>query len=241
MWKSAVALVVAGVALVTAPASAAPGHTQFMLVSQDGSFSALAPLCEKGHDVEVERRLTRGLLTGLHRFDCDAGEGGISAHTWLLAGDPSWGYEEGAWQIVAGTGAFEGLRGKGTYIRAFLEDGSGSVDIWQGVVDFDDVPPQVAVGRIVVAEPTRAGGAHVVRVSFRAHDASGGPVSYLVAARSGVLLAASYGVARSGTTSVALRVRPRSGERSLRVAIEATDQVGNVRTVVRALSVRGAS
>jgi hypothetical protein len=240
MPRLAAALVLTALTVVTASASAGPGMRAFALAFEDGSFTALPPLCETGRAIDGERLVDHGLLRGLRRFDCGV-DGSVSAHTWLLAGDSSWGYEEGAWQIVAGTGAYERLRGKGTFIRATLEDGSGSAELWQGVVDFDDVPPQVTVRGISVDRPRWPGGAYTVRVSFVARDASGGPVSYLVAARSSVLLAASYGIARPGTTAVALRVRPRAAEQSVSVEIEAVDQVGNVRTVARARSVREGS
>jgi hypothetical protein len=241
MPRFAAALVLSVLTFFTASASAGSGRTAFALAFEDGSFSALPPLCETGRAIDGERLVDHGLLRGLRRFDCGEGDGSVSAHTWLLAGDSSWGYEEGAWQIVAGTGAYERLRGKGTFIRAALEDGSGSAELWQGVVDFDDVPPQVTVQGISVDRPRRLGGAYTVRVSFMARDASGGPVSYVVAAKSSALLAASYGTARPGTTAVALRVRPHDAERSVSVEIDAVDQVGNVRTVARARSMRGAS
>lgn len=241
MPRFAAALVLTALTLFTASASASPGRTAFALVFEDGSFSALPPLCETGHAIDGERLVDHGLLRGLRRFDCGEGDGSVSAHAWVLGGDESWGYEEGVWQIVAGTGAYEVLRGKGTFIRAALEDGPGSREVWQGVVDFDDVPPQVTVRAIAVDGPRQPGRAYTVRVSFVARDASGGPVSYLVAARSSVLLAASYGIARPGVTAVALSVHPRAGEQSVSVEIEAVDQVGNVRTVARARSMRGAS
>ena len=97
----------------------------------EGSFSALAPMCDTGSAVDLENRLTDGWLTGVRRFDCGGGAGSIVARTWLLDGDPSLGYEDGAWLIVAGTGAYEGLRGKGTYVRAFLERESASIaELW---------------------------------------------------------------------------------------------------------------
>ena len=106
-------------------------------------------------------------------------------------------------------------------------------EVWSGVVDFDVVPPQVTVTRVSIAAPRRPRGAHVVRLTFSARDASGGPVSFLATARSGTLLGAKYGLAGSGETSVVLRVRPRTGERAVRLEIMATDQVGNERTIAR--------
>jgi hypothetical protein len=204
----------------------------------EGSFSALPPFCEAGHAVDVERRLTDRWMTALRRFDCGNEAGTILARTWLLGGDPSSGYEEGAWLIVSGTGTYERLRGKGAYVRAFLQgtsDGSSrsTAEMWDGVVDFDDVPPQVTVLGISVERPQRRDSSYRIRVAFRARDALAGPVSYFVTAKSSVLLAAKYGIASSGTSSVALDVRPAGGERTVRLGIEASDRVGNLSTIVR--------
>jgi hypothetical protein len=211
----------------------------------EGSFSALPPFCEAGHAVDLERRFTDGWITGLRRFDCGSEAGTILARTWLLGGDPSSGYEEGAWLIVSGTGAYERLRGKGSYIRAFLQgtsDGGSrsTAEMWDGVVDFDDIPPQVTVLRISV-EGSRRPDAYRIRVAFRARDALGGPVSYLVTAKTSVLLAAKYGIASSGTSSLSLDVRPAGGERTVRLGIEASDRVGNLSTIVRTRALPRAS
>lgn len=251
MPRFASALVLCALTLFATAASAGPGRAPFMLVLEgsrtassateklafgfrdEGAFTALAPMCETGHAVDLEQVLTDGWLTGLRRFEC--GDGGtIVARTWLLGGNPSWGYEEGAWLIVAGTGAYGGLRGKGTYLRAFLDDNSGSIaELWRGLVDFDDVPPQITVAGISIVPPRRPHGAYVVRLAFTARDASGGPVSFIVTARSSALLAAKYGIAVAETSSLVLNVRPRAGERTITLEIAATDQVGNERAIVR--------
>ena len=229
MQKFAIAIVLCALTLFATTASAGSGRAPFMLVLEgsrtasqateklafgfrdEGAFTALAPMCETGHAVDLEQLLTDGWLTGLRRFECRDG-GTIIARTWLLGGDPSWGYEDGAWLIVAGTGAYAGLRGKGTYVRAFLDDASGSIaEVWRGLVDFDDVPPQITIAGISVVPPRRPHGAYVVRLAFTARDASGGPVSFLVTAKSGALLAAKYGIAVGETSSVVLNVRPRAG------------------------------
>ena len=74
---------------------------------------------------------------------------------------------------------------------------------------------------------------YVVRLTFSARDASGGPVSFLVTARSSTLLAAKYGIAAHGTSSVALDVQPAGGRAHSALEIEATDQVGNEPAIVR--------
>ena len=78
----------------------------------EGMFTALAPMCEKGYATDLEHVLTDGWVTALRRFDCGDGES-IVARTWRTAGDPSWGYEEGAWLIVAGSGAYRGATWEG--------------------------------------------------------------------------------------------------------------------------------
>lgn len=250
MSRFAAGLVLVALALVTATASAGSGRAAFNLVFEgsriaspetekfafgfrdEGPFSALAPMCDEGYAADLEHVLADGWVTALRRFDCGNGES-IVARTWWTAGDRSWGYEEGAWLIVAGTGAYEALRGKGTYIRAFREDAPASIaEVWRGVVDFDVVPPQVTVSGVSIAAPRRPRGAHVVRLTFRARDALGGPVSFLATARGSILLGAKYGIAGSRETSVVLSVRPRAGERAVRLEIVAIDQVGNERKIV---------
>jgi hypothetical protein len=252
MRKFAIPLILAAVSLVATTASAGPEKAPFTLVFEgartaspatekftfgfpyEGAFTALAPMCETGHAVDLEQLLTDGLMTGLRRFECDGGAGSIVARTWRLGGDRSWGYEEGAWQIVAGTGAYEGLRGKGRYVRAFPEGAPASIaEVWRGLVDFEDLPPQVTVLRTSIVAPRRPGRGYVVRVAFSTRDASGGPVSFLVTARSSILLGARYGVASPGASVVVLNVHPRDGERAVRLEISATDQFGNERTVAR--------
>lgn len=244
MSRFAAALVLVALALVAATASAGSGRAAFNLVFEgsrvaspgaekfEGPFSALAPLCDKGYAADLEHVLTDGWEAALRRFDCGNGAT-IVARAWRTAGDRSWGYEEGAWLIIAGSGAYEALRGKGTYVRAFREDAPASIaEVWNGVVDFDVVPPQVTVARVSITAPRRPRGGHVIRLTFRARDVLGGPVSFLATARGSTLLGAKYGIAGSGETSVVLSVRPRASERAVRLEIVATDQVGNERTIV---------
>ncbi len=256
MWG--LALVLAVLTVTTATASAGSGSTPFTLVFEgsrvaaqeidmfafgardEGSFEAGPPLCDAGSAVDLEQRLADGWMTGLRRFDCEGGDGSVIARTWVLDGDPSWGYEGGAWQIIEGDGDFKRLRGKGTYARVLLDDGATS-EVWRGVVDFDDVAPQVTVRKITLERPRRPGGAYVVRVSFRAHDDFGGPVSYLVTARSRFLLAAKYDTALPETSSVVLHVRPRTDDRMVRLEIEASDPLGNVRSIARTRALLSAS
>ena len=203
----------------------------------EGLFTALAPMCDTGLAVAIENRLADGWMTELRRFECGGGAGSIIARTWLLDGDPSLGYEAGAWLIVAGTGAYEGLRGKGTYVRAFLEGEPASIaEVWRGLVDYDDTAPEVALGKISVTTPHQPGGAYLIRLRLSARDPAGGQVTFLVTARSSILLAAKYDTAPSGSASVVLRMRPRAGERRVRLEVAANDQVGNERTVVRVLN-----
>ena len=169
MPRFAIALVLCALTLFATTASAGPGRAPFMLVLEgsrtasqateklafgfrdEGAFTRTGPdvrdgtrgrsratpdgrLADRAPPVRMSRRRDH------HR-----------AHLADSAEDPSWGYEEGAWLIVAGTGAYAGLRGKGTYVRAFLDDASGSIaELWRGLVDFDDVPPQITVAGISV-------------------------------------------------------------------------------------------
>jgi hypothetical protein len=78
--------------------------------------------------------------------------------------------------------------------------------------------------------------AFAVRVGFAARDGVGAaPVSYLVSAWNRFLLTAKAGTTVSGTAAVVLHVRPGTGGRTIKIKIEASDQVGNDRRVVRTL------
>jgi len=233
MRRFAVAVLLAVLVVVPGAMSANAESTPFALVFGDeGPFMALAPMCAAGTAVELEQTLTNGWLTTLRRFDCADGDS-VLARTWLLWGDPAAGYEEGAWRILGGSGAYGRLRGKGTYVRAPFEETGSIAEVWRGLVDLDDVAPQVTVTRASVSAQRQPGDAYVVRLAFRARDASGSPVSFLVTVRSSILLAAKYGSAGPGPTSIVLKVSPRTGERLVRLEISAIDHVGNERVIGR--------
>ena len=203
----------------------------------EGSFTALAPMCDTGLAVDIENRLADGWMTELRRFDAGAAPGASSPGRGSWMGIRRWATRTGAWLIVAGTGAYEGLRGKGTYVRAFLEGEPASIaEVWRGLVDYDDTAPEVTLGKISVTTPHQPGGAYLIRLRLSARDPAGGQVTFLVTARSSILLAAKYDTAPSGSASVVLSVRPRAGERRVRLEVAANDQVGNERTVVRVLN-----
>ena len=127
----------------------------------EGLFTALAPMCDTGLAVASKpsgRRLddrasslrVRGRRREHHRPDVAPG--------WRS----SLGYEAGAWLIVAGTGAYEGLRGKGTSFERFWKGAASIAEVWRGLVDYDDTAPEVALGKISVTTPHQPGGAYLI-------------------------------------------------------------------------------
>ena len=208
----------------------------------EGPFTALGRFCAAGHAIDLEYRLSIDWITGLRRLTCADGTGEISVRTWLLGMDGVSGYEQGVWKIVGGTGSYETLRGIGTYASVILrgEPGDGvaarTLERWQGTAGFDRRPPQLTLSRVSFTKSTRARCAYAVRVGFAARDgARAARVSYLVSAWNRFLLAAKDGTTLSGTAAVVLHVQPGAGGRTIRLKVEASDQFGNDRRVVRRL------
>jgi hypothetical protein len=149
--------------------------------------------------------------------------------------------ESGAWRIVAGTGDYVSLRGKGAYARVVLEhEGDTSAhESWAGDAGLDAAAPKVAISAISVSGAATPGW-HVVRIAFSARDGEHrAPVDFLVSASNRYLLAARSGTTTTGTAAVVLRVRPGKGGRTIRLKVEASDRVGNTTTVFRPLELPG--
>jgi hypothetical protein len=203
----------------------------------EGPFTASAPFCSPGYAVDLEQLAG----TALREFTCGDGSGRITARKSLLRADSQFTHEEGVWAIVDGSGRYSTLRGKGTYVSDVVSgDAANHIttrfrEIWRGVIDFDDTPPDVRISRATAKRLPRRKGTYSVRVAFVARDAS--IVSYaMTISGSGVYVRRS-GTTSSGTVSRAFRVRPDKPVRRLLLVVRASDAVGNETRVARSLRV----
>jgi hypothetical protein len=113
-------------------------------------------MCASGLAVDREHRVTARWITTLRRFTCGDGSDSITARKWLLGMDEASGYEEGFWKIVEGSGRYETLRGIGNYVSVHCGTGDlegATFETWDGVADFDDSPPLLAVSSLRVSKP----------------------------------------------------------------------------------------
>jgi hypothetical protein len=208
----------------------------------EGSFNAPGRFCDAGHAVDLEYRLSVDWITGLRRLTCGDGTGELSVRTWLLGIDEASGSEYGIWKILSGTGNYETLRGIGAYSSVVMRGEPGdavearTLELWQGTAGFDREPPQLELTRVSYTKSPPTSCAYAVRIGFVARDgARAARVYYHVSAWNRFLLAAKDGTTVPGTAAVVLRIRPGAGGRMIRLAVEASDQVGNDRRVVRTL------
>jgi hypothetical protein len=187
-----------------------------------GSFTAPAPLCPSGS--------WQGNGQGQRVFSCADGSG-----TFMASFDGNQEHHTGGsgpWWITAGTDRYATLRGKGTASNVLISaDPITFTNTWQGVVDFDAIGPAIAV---LKASATRLKGAkpYVLRVAFSAPD------NVAVWAGEFNQIARRGGTVRDGTVSLTLKIRVPAKAKSVKVQIEATDPVGNTRTIARKVKLR---
>jgi hypothetical protein len=111
----------------------------------EGTFTTSSSWCPSGSAADVS--IDDATLTATRQFTC-AGGSDFTAKVWPLSAEHG---GSGSWQIVAGTGSLESLRGEGTFTSTRLSgDASNPATIvfrasWNGVADFDDTPPIVRV------------------------------------------------------------------------------------------------
>lgn len=253
-------VVVGGGAVLTAGAGAAPSSFEIVIdgfrspagppqkffagFRNQGPFAASTPLCSSGYAVDLEWLGPLGFVHGVRQFTCTDGSGGVTARQRVLRSDFTT-YLEGDWQIVEETDRYATLRGKGTFATALSGDpeepGTRTLrETWRGLVDFDNVPPTIAISR-ARAERLR-GRQRAYRIpivlSFL-DDNEGNAVSYRITLRSGSSeLASASGETTSGTASTTFQLRPKKNVRSVRLVIVASDPLGNERTITRRLSLR---
>jgi hypothetical protein len=220
---------------------AAPVETFFAGFRNEGPFTASASFCSSGYAVDLEWLGPLGSVHGTRQFTCSDGSGSVTARQRVLRTDLTT-FLEGDWQIAEGTGQYATLRGKGTFATVLSGDPNSPAtrtfrETWRGVVDFDAMPPMIAISRASAERLRRPAGAYRIRIGISVRDGSqANAVSYRIAVRSGAgELASKSGETTSGTASTTLRVRPKKNVRSLRLVIVASDPLGNERTVTRSL------
>ena len=217
---------------------AGPPEKFFAGFRHEGTFTASLPFCPTGSAVDLEWLGPLGAVRGKREFTCGDGSGTITGSQQVLETDLST-YLKGVWRIVAGTGPYATLRGKGTFSTALTGDDvlrRRIHETWSGLTGFDATPPRIAVSRARVDKLKRPRGAYSGRIVFSAQDGSEeGGVSYLMTVRGGTHLLASRSGIASPTASITFRVRPRPTIRRLRVVIVASDALGNESTISRLL------
>ena len=141
-----------------------------------------------------------GLVHGTRQFSCSDGTGSITARQRVLQTDLNT-YLKGDWRIVDGNGPYAKLRGKGMFATVMGGDDFATRtfrETWNGVVDFDDTPPIVAITTARTQKLRRPAGAYNIRVALSARDEKAETaVAYKISIRSGDREAAS----RSGQTT----------------------------------------
>jgi hypothetical protein len=220
---------------------AAPPEKFFASFRNEGPFTASAVFCSSGYAIDLEWLGPLGAVHGLRQFSCSDGMGSVTARQRVLRTDLTT-YLEGDWRIVDGTGRYATLRGKGTFATALGGDPIDPTtrtfrETWRGLVDFDAVPPTVAISRAKAERLRRPTGSYSIGIAFTARDAGeGSAVSYRITVGSGAaVLVARSGETTSGTASATFRVRPKKNVKSLRLVIVASDPLGNERTVTRSV------
>ena len=257
---AAIALIALSLGAVHAPASqhvrAAPGPFEIVIdgfrspatpvekffsgFRNEGPFSASTPFCSSGYAVDLDWLGPLGLVHGTRQFSCSDGSGSITARQRVLETDLNT-YLKGDWRVVEGTGPYAKLRGKGTFATVMGGDDFATRtfrETWNGVVDFDDTAPTVAITAVKAQKLRRPTGAYSIRVVLTTRDEKAETaVAYRISIRSGDREAASKsGETTSGTVSATLRVRLwKSERRTLRLVIVGSDALGNEHVVSRLL------
>lgn len=192
-----------------------------------GAFTAPAPLCPSGDWLGNGR--------GQRVFTCADGSGTFTARF-----DGEQEHRTGGsapWWITTGTDRYETLRGKGTAGNVLHDsDPITFTNTWQGAVDFDAIGPSIAVLKASATRLNSAKPAYVLRVSFSAPDnVAGNAVNFdlSVLAADFNQIASRGGTVTDGNVSLTLKIRVPARTKSVKVQIEATDPVGNTRTIVR--------
>lgn len=210
-------------------------------LQHEGPFTSSAPFCSPGYAVDLRHVEP---FAAVRRFSCADGSGSITARIDLFPAEHDVG-EGSTWQIVEGAGQYATLRGKGTWTTTSVDGNPNDFatitfrTAWKGVAGLDNIPPAVAIVRASATGLQRPAATYSLRLSFSARDVpDGSAVEYRVRAiAAGHTLATRTGTT-SGNVSLAFRLRPPKGSRTVRIAITASDPLGNVRTAVRSVDLR---
>jgi hypothetical protein len=196
-----------------------------------GEFTASTPFCSSGSATTLG-------VTGTSPADAQAtrlltcADGRGSATALVISVDSEHG-GAGEWRVVAGTGPYTRLRGRGTFrsARTGGDPGDhGSITFrssWTGIADYDNTPPTISISRARVTKLRRLSGSYLLRVAFSAQEASGAVRYRIAVSCKGTFLASRVGETLSGKASAAIRMRVAKGVRRLRVEITASDALGN--------------
>jgi hypothetical protein len=211
-----------------------------------GTFTASPPFCRSGTVADLE---FHGSSAVTRSYTCGDGSGTMTMRSTTPAAE----HETeggGSWRILGGTGDYAALRGKGTWASARL---AGDPADWStvvfrsaltGIADLDDVAPRIVISRASATKLRRPAGTYLVRIGFSAgDDVEANVVSYVAELDAELpgttrLLASRAGTTASAPVTLAFRIRPPKGVRSVRIRIVASDPLDNQRTVVRRLTLR---
>jgi hypothetical protein len=149
------------------------------------------------------------------------------------------------WSIVAGTGRYTDLRGRGNFHGEILtRNGDDPLaitfrSVMRGLVAFDAVAPTIAVSTAKATKLPRPAGTYSIRVAFLLRDNEPqARLSYFVAVEpgaGGVYLAQKKGSTTNGRVTATLRIKPTKGLGTVQLHLRAEDSVGNWRWLTRRL------
>jgi hypothetical protein len=199
-----------------------------------GTFTASSPFCSAGTFFD----LTNDLLdseSDTRLYTCADGSGTLTTRQedWYEHKPPF----TDTWRIVKGTGRYADLRGNGSFRGEFL---SGNPEDFltivfrstlDGFVAFDAIAPTVNLLAAKVTKLRRPSSTYAIRLTLMMRDNEpGNAVSYTVAVEpggGGLYLAEKKGSAAPGKVTIALRIRPTTGARTVLLQVGAQDPVGN--------------
>ena len=209
--------------------------------SHVGTFTASGGFCASGRVKTLSvTGYTPGNAQASRLLACEDGSGTATA---LVSPVQNEHGGIGTWRIVGGAGAYERLRGHGTF--ASVRTGGDPLDeltidfrsAWTGTADLDDRAPTIGVSGAAAAKLRRPTGAYTVKLALGLRDdVEGNPVSYtLRVTAGGVELARKFGTAATTTLPLSLRIRPSARVKAVRLLLSAEDPVGNEATLSRSL------
>lgn len=248
-WAAALALALAGLigvgaaTVLGAPARSVASAFELTLegklaggtgdITSKGTFRSRAPFCATG--TFVDERPDRS-TEGERQFRCDDGTGTltVSISRWEYYGPPF----NTTWQILDGSGSYANLRGRGSLQGEMLshEGFAAWRSTLEGTADRDAVAPSIDIPRATATKLPRPSGAYSIRLALALRDnVEENPVSYrLRVTAGGTELARKLGMAKAETVPLALRVvRPSAKVKAIRLAVTASDPVGNATSLHR--------